>query len=98
MLTDVEGLYRDWPDTRRRWSARSAPTTLAELLPTLASGHGAEDGGLPARGRGGVPAAHVVDGRVPHSVLLEIFTDEGVGTMVVPGVETKVRSALRKAE
>ena len=35
--------------------------------------------------RGGVPAAHVVDGRVPHSVLLEIFTDEGFGTMVTDG-------------
>ena len=34
--------------------------------------------------QGGVPAAHIVDGRVPHSVLLEIFTDEGFGTMVVP--------------
>jgi acetylglutamate kinase len=35
--------------------------------------------------RGGVPAAHVLDGRVPHSVLLELVTDEGIGTMVVPG-------------
>ena len=34
--------------------------------------------------RGGVPRAHVIDGRVPHSVLLEVFTSEGVGTMVVP--------------
>jgi acetylglutamate kinase len=31
-----------------------------------------------------VPRAHVLDGRVPHSLLLEVFTDEGVGTMVVP--------------
>ena len=34
--------------------------------------------------RGGVPKAHVIDGRVPHAVLVEVFTDEGVGTMVVP--------------
>jgi acetylglutamate kinase len=34
--------------------------------------------------RGGVPQAHVLDGRLPHSVLLEIFTDSGIGTMVVP--------------
>jgi acetylglutamate kinase len=34
--------------------------------------------------RGGVPQAHVIDGRVAHSVLLEVFTSEGVGTMVVP--------------
>jgi acetylglutamate kinase len=31
-----------------------------------------------------VPRAHVIDGRVPHAVLLEVFTSEGVGTMVVP--------------
>jgi acetylglutamate kinase len=34
--------------------------------------------------RGGVPAAHIVDGRLPHAVLVEIFTDAGIGTMVVP--------------
>jgi acetylglutamate kinase len=34
--------------------------------------------------RGGVPQAHVLDGRVPHAVLLEVFTDSGVGTMVIP--------------
>jgi acetylglutamate kinase len=34
--------------------------------------------------RGGVPQAHVIDGRVPHSLLLEVFTEEGFGTMVVP--------------
>ena len=41
-----------------------------------------------------VNGATVVDGREPHAVLLEIFTDEGVGTQVLPGVETKVRTAL----
>ena len=35
--------------------------------------------------RGGVSAAHVLDGRVQHSLLLEVFTDEGIGTMVVSG-------------
>jgi acetylglutamate kinase len=34
--------------------------------------------------RGGVPAAHIVDGRLPHAVLVEIFTDAGIGTMVIP--------------
>ena len=38
--------------------------------------------------------ATVVDGREPHSVLLEIFTDEGVGTQVVPGVATRIRTAM----
>jgi acetylglutamate kinase len=41
----------------------------------------------------GVPRATVIDGREPHAVLLEIFTDEGVGTQVLPGVPTKIRSA-----
>jgi acetylglutamate kinase len=41
----------------------------------------------------GVPRATVIDGREAHAVLLEIFTDEGVGTQVLPGVETKIRSA-----
>ena len=44
----------------------------------------------------GVRRATVVDGREPHAVLLEIFTDEGVGTQVVPGAATKIRSALYK--
>jgi acetylglutamate kinase len=43
---------------------------------------------------GGVPRATVVDGREPHAVLLEIFTDEGVGTQVLPGATKRVRSAL----
>jgi len=43
--------------------------------------------------RGGVPRATVVDGREPHAVLLELFTDGGVGTQVLPGVATKVRKA-----
>jgi acetylglutamate kinase len=43
--------------------------------------------------QGGVARATVVDGREPHAVLLELFTDEGVGTQVLPGVETKTRRA-----
>jgi acetylglutamate kinase len=44
-----------------------------------------------------VPRATLVDGREPHAVLLEVFTDAGVGTQVLPGVETRVRPALRKS-
>jgi hypothetical protein len=47
--------------------------------------------------RGGVARATVVDGREPHAVLLEIFTDDGVGTQVLPGAETRIRTALRTA-
>jgi acetylglutamate kinase len=51
---------------------------------------GLSDGMIPKMGaclaavRGGVPQAHILDGRRPHSILLEIFTDSGIGTMVVP--------------
>jgi acetylglutamate kinase len=37
---------------------------------------------------GGVPRAHVLDGRVEHALLLEVFTSEGIGTMVVPAKES----------
>ena len=48
--------------------------------------------------QGGVPRATVVDGREPHAVLLEMFTEEGVGTQVLPGVETKTRKARAAQE
>jgi acetylglutamate kinase len=83
ILTDVPGLYRDWPDTTSL--VRQIRTTeLAELLPRLESGMVPKMEACLRAVRGGVPAAHIVDGRVPHSVLLEIFTDEGFGTMVTP--------------
>jgi acetylglutamate kinase len=44
--------------------------------------------------RSGVGTARVLDGRVPHSLLLEIFTDEGIGTMVVPDDETVLPGGL----
>jgi acetylglutamate kinase len=83
VLTDVEGLYANWPD---RESLLSQLTTdeLAELLPALESGMVPKMEACLRAVRGGVPAAHVVDGRVPHSILLEVFTSEGFGTMVVP--------------
>jgi acetylglutamate kinase len=82
VLTDVEGLYARWPD---RDSLVSQLTTaeLAELLPCLESGMVPKMEACLRAVRGGVPAAHVVDGRVPHSILLEVFTSEGFGTMVV---------------
>jgi acetylglutamate kinase len=82
VLTDVPGLYRDWPDTASLVSQIDADE-LAELLPRLETGMVPKMEACLRAVRGGVPAAHIVDGRVPHSVLLEIFTDEGFGTMVV---------------
>ncbi len=83
VLTDVEGLYADWPSTQDVLSEIGADE-LAALLPTLSSGMVPKMEACLAAVRGGVPRAHVLDGRVAHSVLLELFTDEGVGTMVVP--------------
>ena len=62
-------------------------------MPTLASGMVPKMGACLQAVQGGVPRATVVDGREPHAVLLELFTDEGVGTQVLPGVETKTRKA-----
>ncbi|GAB7052196.1 acetylglutamate kinase [Catenuloplanes indicus] len=82
VLTDVTGLYRDWPDPD---SLITQITTneLAELLPSLESGMVPKMEACLRAVEGGVPAAHVVDGRVAHSTLLEVFTSEGFGTMVM---------------
>jgi acetylglutamate kinase len=93
VLTDVEGLYRDWPDSDDVIGEIS-PEALAELMPTLASGMVPKMGACLKAVEGGVPRATVIDGRTPHAVLLEIFTDEGIGTQVLPDVPTKIRSAL----
>jgi len=82
VLTDVPGLYADWPDTASLVSQITA-TDLEALLPTLAAGMVPKMEACLRAVRGGVPAAHVVDGRVAHSTLLEVFTSEGFGTMVV---------------
>jgi acetylglutamate kinase len=92
VLTDVEGLYRDWPASDDVIKEIS-PEGLAELMPTLASGMVPKMGACLQAVAQGVPRATVVDGRERHAVLLEIFTDEGVGTQVLPGVETKIRPA-----
>ncbi|WP_329109410.1 acetylglutamate kinase [Micromonospora sp. NBC_01699] len=81
VLTDVPGLYANWPDTSSLISALTADE-LAELLPSLESGMVPKMEACLRAVRGGVPAAHVVDGRVAHSTLLEVFTSEGFGTMV----------------
>lgn len=92
VLTDVEGLYRDWPDSDDVIKEIS-PESLAELMPSLASGMVPKMAACLKAVQEGVPRATVVDGRAEHAVLLEIFTDEGVGTQVLPGVETKIRQA-----
>jgi acetylglutamate kinase len=88
ILTDVEGLYADWPDESSLISRISADA-LEALLPDLASGMVPKMEGALRAVRGGVPAAHVIDGRRAHAILLEIVTEQGIGTMVVPTLGEK---------
>jgi acetylglutamate kinase len=57
---------------------------LEEMLPSLSEGMVPKMEACLRAVRGGVPQAHVLDGRVAHSMLLEVFTDDGIGTMVTP--------------
>ncbi|MEU4741185.1 acetylglutamate kinase [Actinosynnema sp. NPDC023658] len=84
VLTDVEGLYADWPD-KSSLLHRVHAEQLEELLPRLDTGMVPKMEACLRAVRGGVPEAHVIDGRLAHSVLLEVFTSEGVGTMVTAG-------------
>ena len=101
LLTDVAGLYADWPpagvadagvaDAGVAGSGAPAQvisslsvSALAAMLPGLSEGMIPKMEACVAAVRCGVPRAHVLDGRLPHAVLLEIFTDSGIGTMVLP--------------
>jgi acetylglutamate kinase len=86
VLTDVEGLYTSWPD-RSSLLQQVRAGELERLLPGLASGMIPKMEACLHAVRGGVPRAHVIDGRLAHSVLLEVFTSHGVGTMVLPDGE-----------
>ena len=81
VLTDVPGLYANWPDRETLLSEISI-AELRELLPKLESGMVPKMQACLDAVTGGVPKAHVIDGREPHSILLEIFTEAGVGTQV----------------
>ncbi len=83
VLTDVEGLYRNYPaDTDIVQEITAAELTT--LLPSLSAGMIPKMQACLRAVEGGVPEATIIDGRVPNSLLLEVFTDEGVGTMVIP--------------
>jgi acetylglutamate kinase len=100
LLTDVAGLYADWPARGEAGGAEAADGAMAQwpsevisqldaaelaaMLPRLGGGMIPKMEACLTAVRGGVPQAHVLDGRVPHAILLEIFTDSGIGTMVVP--------------
>ncbi|PJE21154.1 MAG: acetylglutamate kinase [Mycobacterium sp.] len=82
MLTDVEGLYTGWPD-RTSLVSQIDTATLAQLLPSLEAGMIPKVEACLRAVTAGVPSAHVIDGRVEHCVLVELFTDAGTGTKVV---------------
>ncbi len=86
VLTDVEGLYAAWPASTEVVSTIPVDE-LAALLPVLSAGMVPKMEACVRAVEGGVPRAHVLDGRVPHALLLEVFTTEGVGTMVLPNKE-----------
>jgi acetylglutamate kinase len=105
LLTDVAGLYADWPARGGAGGAKAADGAMAQrpsevisqldaaelaaMLPRLGGGMIPKMEACLTAVRGGVPQAHVLDGRLPHAILLEIFTDSGIGTMVVPGPATQ---------
>ncbi|MGI9091943.1 MAG: acetylglutamate kinase [Mycobacteriales bacterium] len=87
VLTDVAGLHGSWPagdGLPGDVVSEIRASDLGELLPRLSAGMVPKMEACLRAVRGGVAQAHVLDGRVAHSVLLEVFTDEGVGTMVLP--------------
>jgi acetylglutamate kinase len=83
LLTDVAGLYSNWPNQDSLISEIDS-AQLSELLPQLESGMIPKMQACLNALAGGVSRAHVIDGRAPHSILLEIFTSSGVGTLVLP--------------
>ena len=83
ILTDVEGVYADWP-ARDSLLSQLSLTEASTLMARVDAGMVPKLEACVRAVRGGVPQAHVIDGRKPHSLLLEVFTDEGIGTMVLP--------------
>ncbi|MCW3765623.1 acetylglutamate kinase [Paenarthrobacter ureafaciens] len=88
ILTDVEGLYANWPDKSSLISSLTA-SELRDMLPRLESGMIPKMAACLKAIDEGVQRAHIVDGRLAHSMLLETFTTAGIGTQVVPDQEVE---------
>jgi acetylglutamate kinase len=82
ILTDVAGLYRDWPN-RDSLIGHVTTAELTSILPDLEAGMIPKMMACRDAVLGGVEKAAVIDGRIPHSILIEIFTTSGIGTEVV---------------
>jgi acetylglutamate kinase len=87
VLTDVEGVYANWPDQASLLSQLSV-SDAADLLTRVEAGMAPKLEACVRAVSDGVPQAHIIDGRQPHSLLLEVFTSEGIGTMIVPDDES----------
>lgn len=83
VLTDVEGVFANWPDKDSLLS-RLTVSAAADLMTRVSEGMVPKLEACVRAVTQGVPQAHVIDGRQPHSLLLEVFTSEGIGTMIVP--------------
>ncbi|OZG65429.1 acetylglutamate kinase [Bifidobacterium aquikefiri] len=92
ILTDIDGLYADWPD-ENSLIGRIGVENLRDMLPDLESGMKPKMEACVRALDGGVVQAHIIDGRKPHSLLNEIFTSAGIGTMVVPEDGIEMRSS-----
>lgn len=85
ILTDVAGLFSDWPDQTSLVSSIDTDQ-LRGMLPSLESGMIPKMAACLEAVDGGVPKAAIIDGRMPHSILIEAFTASGSGTEVIPPV------------
>jgi acetylglutamate kinase len=94
VLTDVEGVYASWPDPDSLLSQLSV-SAAADLLTRVAAGMRPKLEACVRAVTDGVPQAHIIDGRQMHSLLLEVFTSEGIGTMIVPDAEEDRVARLR---
>ncbi|MDN6782327.1 MAG: acetylglutamate kinase, partial [Bifidobacterium mongoliense] len=84
-------MYADWPD-RNSLVGSIGVETLRDMLPELQSGMRPKMEACVRALDGGVQQAHIIDGRKPHSILNEIYTTSGIGTMVVPGSGMEMRN------
>src|SRR5664280_497879 len=94
VLTDVEGVYASWPDPDSLLSQLSV-RAATDLLTRVADGMKPKLEACVRAVTNGVPQAHIIDGRQMHSLLLEVFTSEGIGTMIVPDAEADRVARLR---
>ncbi|MDC4233696.1 acetylglutamate kinase [Actinomyces sp. B33] len=83
MLTDVEGVYADYPDPDSLVRSATA-SQIRALAPAISTGMIPKIEACLEAIDAGVEAVHIVDGRQSHSVLVEVMTDDGTGTMIVP--------------